>query len=163
MNIPATLATNEKNDGSQAMATVTYLRILLICLIDFLVSLITTHLADSVLEHYILLEQVVNGDLTLCVIVHRALQEEAQEALSAKTTGTMSKVHEQTQVKAQRSCQDRITAQEVDLDLHGIAHPTKDVDIVPTLLIIIAWRIVVDAHLVIVVTIQIRLLIGHED
>ena len=163
MNIPATLATNEKNDGSQAMATVTYLRILLICLIDFLVSLIATHLADSVLEHYILLEQVVNGDLILCVIVHRALQEEAQEALSAKTAGAVSEVHEQTQVKAQGGCQDRITAQEVDLDLHGITHPAKDVDIVPTLLIIIAGRIIVDAHFVIVVTVQVRLLISHED
>lgn len=77
MNIPATLETNNKNDGSQAMATVTYSRILQIYLIDFLVSLIATHLADSVLEHHILLEQVINGNLILCVIVHRALEEEA--------------------------------------------------------------------------------------
>ncbi len=79
-------------------------------LIDLLVGLVTAHLADGVLEHYILLEQVVNGDFVLGVVVHRALEEEAQEALSAIAACAVSEVHEQTQVEAQGSCQDRVAA-----------------------------------------------------
>ena len=41
--------------------------------IDFLVSLVTAHLADSILEHHVLLEKVVYRHLTLSVVVHRAL------------------------------------------------------------------------------------------
>ena len=61
-------------------------------LIDFLISLITAHFAESVLEHYVLLEQVVYRHLALSVVVHRALEEEAQEALSAVATLAGSEV-----------------------------------------------------------------------
>ena len=132
-------------------------------LVHLFVSGITAHLADGVLQHDILLEQVVNGNLVLGVIMHRALEEEAQEALSAPAASTACEVDEQTQVKAQRSCEDRVAAQEVDLDLHGIAHPAEDVDIVPALLVIVAGRIVVDANLVAVVAVQVRLVVSYQD
>lgn len=44
--------------------------------IDFLVSLIAAHLADGVLEHYVLLEEMVDGHLILCIVVLRTLEEE---------------------------------------------------------------------------------------
>ena len=131
--------------------------------VDFLVCLIATHLTDSVLEHHVLLEEVVNGNLVLGVVVHRALEEEAQEALSAITAGTACKVDEQTQVKAQGCCKNRVAAQEVDLDLHGIAHPAKDVDVVPSLLVVVAGRVVVNAYLVEVVVVQVGLIFSNED
>ena len=107
-------------------------------LVDFLVSLIAAHLADGVLEHYILLEEVVDGNFTLGVVVHRALEEEAEETLDAMTAGAGSEVAQKHEVEAKGCCEDRVAAEEVDLDLHGIAHPTEDVDVVPSLLAVVA-------------------------
>ena len=53
--------------------------------VNHFVSLVSTHFADSVLQHYILLEEVVYRHFVLGVVVHRALEEEAQEALDAVT------------------------------------------------------------------------------
>lgn len=63
-------------------------------LIYFLVSLVTAHLTDGVLEHSVLLKEVVDSFLALSVVVHRALEEEAQETLDAIATGTVSQVRE---------------------------------------------------------------------
>ncbi len=71
--------------------------------IDFFVSLIAAHLADSVFKHYILLEQVVHRNLVYRIVVLRALQEEAQEALCTITACTGSQVAEQHQVKIGRA------------------------------------------------------------
>ena len=110
-----------------------------------------------------LLEQVVNGHLVNGIVVLWALEEEAQEALSAVASCTVGEVHEQAQVKTQRCCEDRVAAQEVDLDLHGIAHPAKDVDVVPTLFVVVAGRIVVDAHFVEDVAVEVGLVFGNEN
>ena len=56
-------------------------------LIDFFIWLVTAHLADGILQHGVLLIEMVNSFLTLGVVVHRTLQEEAQEALRTVTTG----------------------------------------------------------------------------
>ena len=122
-------------------------------LVDFFVSFVATHFAQSVLEHYILLEQVVNRYFVLSIVVHRALEEEAQEALSTPTAGASSEVAKQYEVETQRSGEDRVAAQEVDLDLHWVAHPTEDVDVVPSFLVVVAWWVVVDAHLVVVLSV----------
>ena len=125
-------------------------------LIDFLISLVTAHFAESVLEHYVLLEQVVYRHLALSVVVHRALEEEAQEALSSVASCACSQVAEQHEVKAKRSSEDRVAAEEVDFDLHCVAHPSEDVDVVPSFLVVVARWIVVDAHFVVVVFVEIR-------
>ena len=75
-------------------------------LIDFFVSFVATHFADSVFEHHVLLEEVVYGHLVVEVVVLRALQEEAQEALSAPTSCAVCEVDEQAEVEAERSCED---------------------------------------------------------
>ena len=44
-------------------------------------ALYPAHFADCVLEHCVLLEEVVYRHFVYSVVVHRALEEEAQEAL----------------------------------------------------------------------------------
>ena len=61
-------------------------------LVDFFVSLVATHFADSVLQHSVLLEEVVHRFLALCVVVHRSLEVEAEETLCATAACTCSKV-----------------------------------------------------------------------
>lgn len=75
-------------------------------LVDGLVSGVASHLADGVLQHHILLEEVVDRYLVLGVVVHRALEEEAQEALDAVTAVAGSEVAEQHEVEAEGSCED---------------------------------------------------------
>ena len=106
---------------------------------------------------------MVNRHFALGVVVHRALEEEAQEALDAVTAGASSEVAEQHEVEAQGSSEDRVAAQEVDLDLHGVSHPAEDIDVVPTFLVVVARGVVVDAHLVEVVGVEVGLLFGNED
>ncbi len=50
--------------------------------------------------------------------------------------------------RASGSSKDAVTTEEVDLDLHGVTHPTEDVDVVPTLFIVATWWVVVDTYLV---------------
>lgn len=69
-------------------------------LVDFFVSFVAAHFADGVLEHDVLLEEVVDSFFALGVVVHRALEEEAQEALDAEAAGASGEVAEQYQVEA---------------------------------------------------------------
>ena len=128
-----------------------------------LVCLISAHIADGILQHGVLLVEVVHGFLALGEVVHRTLEEEAQETLYAVTAGAGSKVAEQTQVEKQWSSEDGVAAEEVYLYLHGVTHPSENVDVVPSFLIVVAWRIVVYAHLVIIVGVEIRLFLRFED
>ena len=70
-------------------------------LVHLLVSGIAAHLADGVLKHHILLEEVVDGNLILGVVVHRTLEEETQEALRAPAAGTACQI-----LAASRTCSD---------------------------------------------------------
>jgi len=139
-------------------------------LVNLFVSCVATHFADSVLQHGVLLEEVVYGNFVLSVVVHRALEEEAQEALDAVTAVASSEVAQQNEVEAERSSEDRVAAEEVDLDLHGVAHPAEDVDVVPAFLVVVARGIVVDTYFVVVlsifvvaVAVEVGLLFGNED
>ncbi len=75
-------------------------------LINLLVSLVAAHLADGILEHHILLEEVVDGHLIFSVVMLRALEEEAQEALCAVAACTLGKVAQKHEVKAEGGSQD---------------------------------------------------------
>ena len=75
-------------------------------LVDFLISLVTAHLADGVLQHRVLLVEVVHSLLALGVVVHWRLEEEAQEALGAVTASTRCKVAQQSEVEQQWSSKD---------------------------------------------------------
>ena len=110
-----------------------------------------------------LLEEVINRLFPLRIVVHGRLEEETQPALRAVASGTGGKIHQQTEVETDGSGQDRVPAEEVDLDLHGIAKPAEDVDIVPRLLVVVARRVVVDAHLVVVVGVEVGLILRFQD
>ncbi len=75
-------------------------------LVDELVCFVTSHFANRVLKHDILLEEVVDRNFVLGVVVHRALEEEAQEVLDAITATTCGEVDQQAEVKAEGSGKD---------------------------------------------------------
>ena len=52
--------------------------------------------------------------------------------------------------EAQEAAFDRVAAEEVNLNLHWVTHPAEDIDIIPTLLVIVTRWIIVDTYLVIV-------------
>ena len=54
-------------------------------------------------------------------------------------------VSEGGQIEDDRRRQDRVATQEVDLDLHRVAEPAEDVDVVPAFLVVAARWVVVDA------------------
>src|SRR5207247_2702584 len=60
----------------------------------------------------------------------------------------LCQVEEQNQNHDNGYDQIRITAEKIHFDLHGIAEPSKDIDIVPPFFVITAWRIIVNADLV---------------
>src|SRR5258706_3059149 len=79
---------------------------------------------------------------------HRRLEVEAQPLLdtdAAQFRRTLGQVHKQNQIQNNRRGQDRVAAEEVELDLHRIAEPSEDVDVVPTLFVVATRRVVVDA------------------
>ena len=96
-------------------------------------------------------------------VVHRALAEERQPSLDTTHTGTQGQIAEQHQVECDRGSQDGVAAKEVYLDFHRVTHPAEDVDIVPCFFIVLAGRIVIDAYLMIYVSIQVREFFGFED
>ena len=96
-------------------------------------------------------------------IVHRALAEEREPRLDPTHASPCGQIAEEHQIEGYGCSQNGVAAEEVHLDLHRIAHPTEEVDVVPCLLIVLAGRIVVDAHLVIDVLIKIGLLVGVKD
>ena len=67
-------------------------------LVNLLVGLIATKLANLVLEHSVLLIEVVNCLFALSVVVHRSFEEEAEEALNAVTAGAVSEVAQEHEV-----------------------------------------------------------------
>src|SRR5258708_36526580 len=81
----------------------------------------------------------------------RRLEIEAQPLLDAdgfERWRALGKVEEQHQVERDGSGKDRVAAEEINLDLHRIAEPSENVDVVPAFLVIAAGRVIVDANLV---------------
>ncbi len=60
-----------------------------------------------------------------------------------------------TRVERERRGKDGVAAEEVDLELHRVAEPTEDVDVVPTLFVVAARWVVVDADLVVEVLVEV--------
>ena len=85
---------------------------------------------------------------------HGSLEIERKPFLNAAHTRALRQVQEQNQVQDQRRRQNRIAAQKIDLDLHRIAQPSENVDIIPAFFGVAARRIVIDPHGVIEILIQ---------
>ncbi len=133
------------------------------CLVNEFVGLVAAHFTDGVLEHCVLLEEVVYRHFVYSVVVHRALEEEAQEALCAVATVACCEVDKEAEVEAEGCCEDRVAAEEVNLNLHRISHPAEDIDVVPAFLVVVARGIVVDTYLVVVVGVEVGLVFRHEN
>ena len=94
---------------------------------------------------------------------HRRFEVEAQPLLDALHAGALGEVEKQHQVEYERRGEDRIAAQEIDLDLHRIAEPAEDIDVVPAFFLVSARRIVIDFHRVKKVLVKFRIQIWLQD
>ena len=130
-------------------------------LIQFLVRLIACILSNLVLEHCKLLEEVVNRLLT--VLVHRSLAVERHKLLYAIVACSQRNVAEEDKVEYQRSRKNRVAAEEIHLYCHRITHPTKNIDIIPTLLLVATRGIIVDAYLMINIGIEVGINVAVEN
>ena len=122
---------------------------------------LTHHVAKSLFHHAPLLEQIVYR--LMLEVVHRALAEEGQPRLNAAHACTQCQITEKNQVERDGSSKNGVAAQEVNLDFHRIAHPAENIDVVPCFLIILTGRIVVDAYLMINITVQVWIFLRFED
>src|SRR6056297_419482 len=119
------------------------------------------HPAKRVLELPVLDEDVVlRVQPGLCL---RRLEVEGQPLLDPAHPAPGREVEEERQIEHDRSREDRVPAEEVDLDLHRIAEPSEDVDVVPALLVVSTRRVVVDPHLVVEVLVQLGVHLRLQD
>src|SRR5574337_562671 len=72
-------------------------------------------------------------------------------------------IEEQHQIQHNRRRQNRIAAQKIHFDLHRVAQPAKNVDVVPALFVVAARRVVVDAHLVVNLAVQIGIQVRLQN
>src|SRR5215472_6553276 len=124
-------------------------------------QIFTAHPPERVLQ----LHQL-NEDVVLRVESgrgHGRLEVERQPLLDAPHSGALRQIQEQHQVQYNRRRQDRIAAQEIDLDLHRIAEPTENVDVVPAFLGVAARRIVVNPDGVVKILVQLGIKAGLEN
>ncbi len=83
------------------------------------------------------------------------------EAAQAGRAG--SEIHEEDEIEGEWCGQDGVAAEEVYLDLHRIAEPAEDIDVIPTFFIITTWRVIVNANLVVDVLVEVGVKLGLED
>src|SRR5258708_39946746 len=88
-------------------------------------ELFPPQMAERVLELHELDEEVVLG--VEAGGVHRALEVEGEPFLDAAHPRPPREVEEEGEVQHERGGQDGVAAEEVHLDLHGVAHPAEDV------------------------------------
>src|ERR1041384_8804718 len=77
---------------------------------------------------------------------HRRFEIEREPFLHTFHAGALRQVKEQGQIKNNGRREDRVATEKIDLDLHLVAEPAEDVDVVPTFFVVAARRVVVDAH-----------------
>ena len=118
-------------------------------------------IAQSVLELHLLNEEIMLRIETGGA--HRALEEEREPFLNAAHAATSGQIIEDHQIEYDRRRQNGVATEEVHLDLHRIAEPAEDVDVVPSFLAVSTRRIVVDAYLVRIVGIKVGIELRLQD
>ncbi len=100
-----------------------------------------------------MVKQIVHRLFPLGEVVHRLLRKKLKNRWchSVRRVRRVAQEREVEQHGAARISR----AEEVDLDLHGIAHHPKMSILVPALLVIVTRRIIGDTHLVIDVTVEV--------
>ena len=87
----------------------------------------------------------------------RRLEVEGEPFLNTFHSGALREIQKQGEIQNDRRRQNRIAAKEVDLDLHRIAEPAKNIDIVPAFFVVSAGRVIVDANYVRKVLVEFRI------
>src|SRR5205809_3349372 len=137
------------------------LRVLVVLDAEMRDLLLPHHPAQRVLELRLLNEEVMLGVEALREL--RALEVEGEPLLNARQPGARGEIEEEREVEHDRGGENRVAAQKIDLDLHRIAEPSEDVDVVPPFLIISARWVVVDPNLVVDLAIQLRIELRLQD
>src|SRR4029077_11532685 len=104
------------------------------------------HPAESVFELHELDEEVVLG--IKLGSAHGRLEVETEPFLDAAHAGAVGEIEKENKVEDNGRGEDGVAAEKVHFDLHGVAEPTEDVDVVPAFFVIAARRVIVDADLV---------------
>jgi hypothetical protein len=120
--------------------------------------------AEGVLQLHGLDEEVVlRVDAGSAVGSFEVEAEPLLNAEAAQTGRASREIHEEDQVEGERCGENGVAAEEVHLELHRVAEPTEDVDVVPALFVVAAGWVIVDAYLVVEVLVEIGVELGLED
>src|SRR5436853_3275034 len=106
-------------------------------------QILAPQMTQGILEFHQLNEDVVFGIQTRGR--HWRFEIKRQPFLHALHTGALREVEEERQIQHDGRGKNRVAAEEIDLDLHLVAEPAEDVDVVPAFLVVAARWIVVDA------------------
>ena len=124
-------------------------------------QLLALHIPQRVLELHQLNEQVVlRIELGR---VHRRLVVEGQPFLDARHARPLREVEKERRVEHDRRRQNAVAAQEVDLQLHRVAEPSDQIDVVPALFVVTARGVVIDPHHVAQVFVELRVELWLKD
>src|ERR1035441_7333675 len=124
-------------------------------------QVLATHPTQGIFQLHQLDEDVVFG--VNLRGMHGPLEVERQPFLNAAHAGALRQIHEQDEVQHQGRGQDGIAAEEIYFDLHGVAEPAEDVDVVPAFLGIAARRVVLDTDLVVELLVQVGIESALQD
>src|SRR5258708_10252558 len=80
---------------------------------------------------------------------HRGLKVKAEPLLNAAHAGTLCQIHEQDEIKHDGRGKNGVAAEKIHLDLHRVAEPAENVDVIPAFFVVAAGRVVVYDHLMI--------------
>src|SRR4051794_4415518 len=119
-------------------------------------ELLAFEVTQRVLQLHGLDEQIVLG--IQARLRHRGFQIKTEPLLyanAAQLFAALRQVEEQDQIEHDRRRQDGVAAKEIYLELHRVTEPAEDVDVVPALFVVPTRRVVIDAHLVEDVLVQI--------
>src|SRR5438128_11710068 len=97
---------------------------------------------------------------------HRRFEVKTQPLLnadSAQLRSSLGQIEEQQQIEHNWRGKDRIPAEEIYFDLHGIAEPSEDVYVVPAFFVVTARRIVVNADLVRELAVELRVKVRLQN
>src|SRR5436190_5386817 len=122
---------------------------------------LTLEIAQRVLQLHQLDEEIVFG--IEAGRVHGALEVERQPLLNPVHARPLREIEEKRDVEHDRRGENAVAAQEVDLQLHRVAEPPDQVDVVPAFLVVAARRIVVDPHDVAEVLVEVRVELRLKD
>src|SRR5688572_29388875 len=94
---------------------------------------------QRVLELHLLNEKIVLRIQS--ARMHWTLQVERKPLRNPAHSGALREVEKNREIEHDGRGENRITAQEIHLDLHRIAQPSKDVDVIPALLVVAMRRV----------------------